>query len=583
MGAMLSGASTGFSMTGGNPIGAVGGAAVAAFMHQKDEEERRKREAKYKQDQLVINSKQADIENRNKIANFPTKGVEGSEFGYLALGGDMKKGFNIKKSKPLGNGAQEVTGDKHNQDTDGDGKKGVPVMQGNKQVAEVEQGEVEYEGYVFSDRIPEGKSFAEMAKQIIQSPEFTKFKKEQEKNQKVTEEFGKSKYLKNSAQRNLQNLGDPLEELFMAQEQFKEENGLNEEQQQEQPQQEQEDMQEQEGMQESMQEQPQETPMLKYGGKLTKKYALGGNLDPFKLTPKTLDETSNPFEKVGLRKNIHEGKTIPFVNNAPQGETPKNKLGFGLKKAALTGLTSLKKPSLGKLNLEKPSLDKVNSEKFNDGLSTFLETGYRFADNFYNRDLINKASAPPTMKHINGTPLKTTMETGAQQSQINSESNAMAESITRNLKGTGRLTAALQGLQSNVIKANNELAQNKSNVETQLKNAKITRLNQEKAANLGIDKSNLDAKHEHDLNIAAAKSGNVTDIVNDFTKIIQDKNLQESDLNDMALIIATSDEPDFVKRKILPLLPFRQRAKLEALMKVNGEQKESTQTKKEGN
>jgi len=214
------------------PLGTVVGAGLG-FAYGKVQEKKQNELIQQQQiDTMNLEKEQFSIENNNTILNYPTTGVKKHNFGYGKYGTKLNPNVKIPNSVTLKDGARLAVGDKHGTDSDKDGKEGVPVYENGVHKAEIEDGEVEYEGLVFSKRLMSstGRTFADTALDILSTKEYDKFKKTKDKHQAKLEDKNSDKYVKGTANRSLETLNNPLHNLFEEQQQVKQQKGIKEEQ-----------------------------------------------------------------------------------------------------------------------------------------------------------------------------------------------------------------------------------------------------------------------------------------------------------------------------------------------------------------
>ncbi len=152
---------------------------------------------------------QAKTQNLDRIADHDASlaPVQGGGF-YMANGGRIA---------PLSATANLIVGDKHGQDTDGDGREGVPV--GND---ELEGGEVEQDGMVFSKRL----GYADKALKIINTPAYKAYEKARTEGEAVLNNKRSGLHSVGTAKRNIEKLDNPLAKLFNEQEMYKAKNNI---------------------------------------------------------------------------------------------------------------------------------------------------------------------------------------------------------------------------------------------------------------------------------------------------------------------------------------------------------------------
>lgn len=217
----LSGASTGAPF---GPWGAAAGGVVGGVLgwfggddKKKKEEEAAAKEEAQRQEMMLLIKRQQD---NAVLSSYPTRGITGQ---FYAYGGKMPRcdyGGNLRPVKKdvggylnsVASDAQVVSGDTHEQDSDGDGSKGVTITNNGNPIANVEDGEVIIGDKVFSKRlgmdIP-AKTLADKKGML---------EKEMSNSNNV--------HTKNTLQRELEKVDSDVNNLFQKQEQMKQAAGI---------------------------------------------------------------------------------------------------------------------------------------------------------------------------------------------------------------------------------------------------------------------------------------------------------------------------------------------------------------------
>jgi hypothetical protein len=186
--------------------------------------------AKKEQRAFEEEAKRKSIQDYSKsvLQYYPTDGISTTAL-YQKMGGRVPGYGRIEGGyyKRLGGNVGKFVGDKHGQDTDGDGHQGITMFRGNTPYAELEGGEVMKGEQVYSATIPYGQnSFASKAEGIASSPEYAKILKTRTNAIKKINDRSSSIAAKNSGMRTMETVEDPLDNLFQQQEQYKEMNGI---------------------------------------------------------------------------------------------------------------------------------------------------------------------------------------------------------------------------------------------------------------------------------------------------------------------------------------------------------------------
>lgn len=459
--------------------------------------------------------------NKQKISNFNNSisKSKGNSF-YMANGGRMRNGL-----KPISKTANLVVGDKHGEDTDGDGQEGVQVGQ-----YELEEGEVEQDGMVFSKKL----GFADKALKVISSLAYKEYEKKRLELETILADKRGDMYAKGSAERNLEKLSNPLEQVFQEQETFKEVNGLNEEQQEQ-------------GEQQEM--------------------ALGGEM-------KSYDKTYNPFNTkksnsfksslpkfdstatssfTGLDSLGNGNVTIPKYNRFKKpnsftytklGDTPmpeNNSLGSSLD----TPVNPEIPERMSRLNAAKSKLNKLGSNEVLQGVAL------RSFDNVVNA--FNRTPTKlPKPRLLETTPEDVNMDVSPMLSNINTTTSARLKNNVRNFGVDAK--SENQKAYVDKLKATNDVYARKELVESERRARNLSDLRNVKRTNLGI-LSNRDTQAY--ANKEAIRNSNMMQGANfqqDINSAIQDKNINESDRASMAMIVQTFNEGGVLDRKLKPII-----------------------------
>lgn len=166
--------------------------------------------------------------SKSVLEYYPTQGM-GSTALYQKMGGRVPGYGKIKGGyyKRLGGDVGKFIGDKHGQDSNGDGHEGITLFQGDQPYAEVESGEVMKGEKVYSATIPYGSSsFASRAEEVATSPDYQKQLKTRTMAINKLNNPSSSIASKNTAKRIMETTKDPLDDLFAEQEAYKAENGI---------------------------------------------------------------------------------------------------------------------------------------------------------------------------------------------------------------------------------------------------------------------------------------------------------------------------------------------------------------------
>lgn len=436
-------------------------------------------EKKNKEEQIRL-----DIQNNNNIlSNYPTKGIYGSQM--YAYGGRLPKQYAQGGLMPTSNETNLVVGDTHNEDTDGDGQTGVQLEGG-----EVEEGEVvDNDGRVFSKRL----GYADRALNIINSPIYKRYEGMKTVNTTVLNNSKSKQVDKNTANRNIQKLANPLDDLFNEQEQFKIANNIQNNQGNE----------------------------MAMGGYI-KKYDNGGtllnknytynnwnNLDNtnqnnigISTIDPTLQSSSNPNEVIKPIQNSNH--ILPLTYSA-------------LKTGGQSYYPSM---NMSKENQDIMNTGKVLEDTKGSGFNAdnILKAG-RFIDNAANLNNINKIPNIPTPKYFSTRGLNTNYDITANLNDINSDFSAVTKNNRRGTTSIGMEQANNQGAYVNLLKSKNKLYQDKTNIENQLKNRDTQfRTSIEAQNNALTNKYNMDVV-ERDWDKIRMKSSNTANLADDFANM----------------------------------------------------------------
>jgi hypothetical protein len=563
-GAIAGGAQTGISIGGkigtavGGPFGTLigmgagavlGGAMGAGGQYLKEKQEDRI----IAQQEALINGtikQQEQYANQALFRNFPVRGIRNSEFGYGMYGMNLKQKPIISNYKPLKNGGKLVTGDKHGQDSDGDGKQGVPVYnQNGQQTAEIESGEVEYDGLVFSKRMfsSTGSSFADTAKSILESEIYTNYKNNKRKNEKRLADNPNDKYIVGTAKRNLER-PNPLEVLFQEQEAMKAE------------------MEQQQGGDVAMGAYglnldkdpvypnnpenlvlinvPYEAP-FSFGQ--TSEQALGmntelSNVQPFSRNENFLKKPSKNFlgmtnySKIKQNNNIsngpvstearpmyYKGDGLPWTygNNDALGSYGTNKT------------SSNPKDFSNKLG---NAVNKFDPNGLSGAIGEAAQFGYRFLDNI-DREKLPTIAPPPK---VQAPRLKTTFNVGANLRDAANTYTASSKGISRQLN-KGNAAANINNLYAQNLKNKGQIFQQKENIETNLKNQQAQSDFQANMVNIQNDINYIDKTWNISAADIANKNENVANMVDDISAYIQDNYKERYDDEALEVMIQGLD------------------------------------------
>lgn len=250
--------------------GIIGGAFVGGVMGSRAQNKADKisQEEEMEQERLYTDlmKQQKEAYDKTMLDVYPTKGIEDSNFyskyggklarpmmyrplgknpyhismsrmmnhfntmgynkrtGYFASGGEMVADDYYKPTGgslvPIASNASLVKGDTHNQDSNGDGKTGVTLSDGNTDVAEVENNEVIYtdgngSDFVFSNRL----GFGRPATALLSK------KGDLEKSLKTNTD----KIVRNTLTRNISKLDMDAKDLYLSQKFLKKQLGISDE------------------------------------------------------------------------------------------------------------------------------------------------------------------------------------------------------------------------------------------------------------------------------------------------------------------------------------------------------------------
>lgn len=500
LGMVGTGLTTAGSMTGnpylaGAGLVASGISSVMAAKAQKEAEEKMAEEER--KQQAVMESKA----NSNILANYPTKGIYGSEL--YAYGGKLPMKYADGGLLPTSNDTSLVVGDTHNQDTDGDGQTGVQLQGG-----EVEKGEiVDSEGRVFSKRL----GYADRALGIINSPIYKKFESIKTKNMAILNDKKVKEVDKNTANRNLSKITNPLDGLFTEQEAKTASMGVNK-----------------------------------------RKFAYGGELDYYKtLLPNTYNalDTRTTEEKVAFNPNdvaapdplneLGDYDNNQVIKPEYSVVKPRGYYGNGNQNISTTGLPS------------EPKVDTTNTGNFDT--SSILNAG-RFIDNAVNANLANKVPVIPKPKYIDNRGLNTKYDISANLNDINSDYSAFSKNIDRSTTDISQATSNKQAAYVNLLKTKGKLYQDKTNIENDLKNKDIMfRTNIESQNNNLTNQYNKDVV-QRDWDKIQMTSANAANLADDFQNMSIEKQQATNDKESLKMYAVALNKTGVIDRNLLDSL-----------------------------
>jgi len=481
----LQGASAGLAF---GPIGAGIGAGVGAIIsgigavsqnNKARAEQELQNNALKTEKQRVMNEY-----SRAVLSTYPTDGVEGASM--YKYGGTMKTTNKLETGGlvQVSPTASVASGDKHGVDSDGDGKGGIDVGNGN----EVEDKEVIYQDALGNKKVLSDKlGFAAKAKEYMQSDDYkTKERIFIAKKDNINKQLGvtQDKFEQGTLGQRLKGVVHPLDAYYIAQEEMKKEQGI-------------------------------QNPNKQQS---TEKFAMGGNLDD-KKSPLILDDTNSMFD---------------------DGVYNKNKSSFSID--TISPIVANRNLMAGKPVGYKGALDTENSNtETSDSSNDFLNkvaTPLSFLDNIYNASIINKRPAVPNPVLTKAANLNTTYNIRPQLEENNKQLNYLYKNLDTNLANPQTVAAnKAAGYAVNIEQAN-KLQGEKANIETNLKNQNLLNEQGVQANNNAlVNQNNLDKMVAKD-NKLTDSSENVANAVGKATMLIRQENVRELDKKKLAIIKA---------------------------------------------
>ena len=450
---------------------------------KKAKEEEKKIEEENRKQELAMDSRT----NALTLSNYPTKGILGSEM--YKYGGMLKKKYAEGGLLPISLDANLAVGDKHGQDTDMDGQEGIPVGQNE----EVEDGEVVTDdGKVFSHRL----GYAKKASKIIASPEYRKFELNKNKNKEILDNKVSTEVDKNTANRNISKLVNPLDNLFMEQEMVATKMGLR-----------------------------KETNKMAYGGMLDEEDpyikkllpSLYGNLDTRTTEQKVAYNPTIENPNINEIQTSLEGNNNPMYSNTSYNPIkPAGYFGSGNQNLSSTGLPNTTNTSSSGSNVT----------------NGILQSG-RFIDNVANAYLTTQVPNIPKPRLLQTRGLNTNYDISAAKNKIDTDYSNFNIGQDRSSTDLGSANANKGMALRNKFEATGKLYQNKENIENQLKNRDIEfRTGVEGQNNSLINKFNYDKmyrKQDKNRMISANFANASSDLQNIYVEG------QQSDNDKMAI------------------------------------------------
>jgi len=493
----LQGASMGMAF---GPQGALIGAAAGALIggiSASSQNNKAKAEQEIQNNALKMERQKVMNEySRAVLSTYPTDGVESASM--YKYGGIMKttnklEAGGIMQVSPT---ASVASGDKHGVDTDGDGKGGIDAGNGN----EVEDKEVIYQDALGNQKVLSDKlGFAAKAKEYMQSDDYkTKERIFVAKKDNITKQLGvtQDKFQQGTLGQRLKGVVHPLDVYFIAQEEMKKEQGI----------------------QNPNQQQP------------TEKFAMGGLMDD-KKSPILLDDTNSMFNNMD---DAIVGTTKMGFNT----ENDNKYLRLDTVKPIVANRNLMSNKPLGyKGALDTENADVTSSDSSNDLLNK-IATPLSFLDNIYNASINNKRPAVPEPVLNKAVNLNTTYNITPQLEENRKQLGYLYKNLDDNLANPQTVMAnKAAGYAANIAQAN-KLQGEKANIETTLKNQNLLNAQGVQASNNQlINQNNIDKMVAKD-NKLTDSSENVANAVSKATMLIRQENIKELDKKKLAIIKA---------------------------------------------
>lgn len=397
---------------------------------------------------------------------------------------------------------------------------GIKLKNNGVPYAEVEDQEIIKEDKVYSDRLelPNGSTIAEEAEKL------GKIKGKNEEKSK-SYDYRQS----NSASRTIDIADQKLEELFNYQEAMK----------------------------------PVKSTYPKYGP--------GGNLPSFNYNANLDDEAlSTGFSNfLGTKEAIPEDKRLSndYLDLISKGK-PTRSYNDSYRSTPNNDAYNMSLYSQqDREALLNPSGNDPQSSGRSFNWQNAAQSAIPFIDNAYNAYQISKTPEVPefTKKQYyaeKALPMKTNYDINSALSRGNDSYRAMVNDLNNTTNNNQVARANKLGAYSTLLKSNNDLYQNKANVETQLANMNNQNIqnvyNQNIRNKQGIDNLNLSqedqrrfAKVQRGYDILNAKMSNVANATEDATMLAKDYNMRNLDRERMNLDNAryTTEEQAAIRRR----------------------------------